>query len=40
MVPSFMGAISLNQVVAATDPLNTEMGRIYAMGEVPRNHPR
>ena len=35
-----MGAISLNQVVAATDPLNTEMGRIYAMGEVPRNHTR
>ena len=31
-----MGATSLNQVVAATDALNTEMGRIYAMGEVPR----
>ena len=35
-----MGATSLNQVVAATDPLNTEMGSIDAMGEVPRNHPR
>ncbi len=26
----------LDSVVASTDPLNTEMGRIYAMGDVPQ----
>ncbi|MDO4841841.1 MAG: hypothetical protein Q3982_04105 [Phoenicibacter congonensis] len=26
----------LDEIVEATDPLNTEMGRIYAMSEVPQ----